>query len=155
MFATETTPAQNVATNQCIAALQSAVKRRKACERPLKTNRKRLDTSHGVRVLVLVASVLLEGCASITSSGRSQQVLVCPQCKMVKTVAWLPAGPSFSRAGVSAYGVNGLYPSPTITKHSCPGCQGTLTTFTREGKWEHKCSICAQRPFTCPMVHPD
>jgi len=102
----------------------------------------------------LAVAALLQGCSSIASNGGTEQALVCPQCKMVKTVAWLPAGPSFSRAGVSAYGVNGLYPSGTVSKHSCPGCQGTLTTFTREGKWEHKCSICRQRAFSCPVIHP-
>jgi hypothetical protein len=111
--------------------------------------------SHGAVLSLVAITASLQGCSSVASSSDAQQALVCPQCKMVKTVAWLPAGPSFSRAGVSAYGVNGLYPSATMTKHSCPGCQGTLTTFAREGKWEHKCSICQQHAFSCPIMHPD
>ena len=121
----------------------------------MKTKGKRPAISRGAVLSLLAVTALLQGCSSVASTGGTQQALVCPQCKMVETVAWLPAGPSFSRAGVSAYGVNGLYPSATLTKHSCPGCQGALTTFTREGKWEHKCSICQQRAFSCPIIHPN
>jgi hypothetical protein len=110
-----------------------------------------------------------EGCATSASSGESKTALVCPQCRMVETVAYLPVGPSFSRAGVGAYGVadpgypnTGVgaygvadvgYPN-TVHKHTCPGCQGTLTSFVREGKWQHKCSICEQHAFTCSVIHP-
>jgi hypothetical protein len=102
-----------------------------------------------------MAALFVEGCATGKSSGEPKTALVCPQCKMVETVTWLPAGPSFSRAGVGAYGVADLgYPAGNRKQHACPGCQGMLTSFAREGKWQHKCSICKQRAFSCPVVHP-
>ena len=103
---------------------------------------------------IFAIALLLQSCASTTVSSGPEQALVCPRCKTVETVAWLPAGPSFSRAGVSAYGVNGLYPSPSFKKHECPGCRGAMTTFARQGKWEHRCSICQQGTFSCPIIHP-
>jgi hypothetical protein len=73
---------------------------------------------------------------------------------MVETVAYLPAGPSFSRPGVGAYGAaDPGYPS-TVRQHACLGCRGTLTSLLREGKWKHKCSICQQLAFSCPVIHP-
>ena len=30
-----------------------------------------------------------------------------------------------------------------------------MTTFFREGKFQHKCSICKEFLFTCPVIHPD
>ena len=99
-------------------------------------------------------ALLFQGCATSPSSGEAKTAVVCPQCKMVETVTYLPAGPSFSRAGVSAYGVADLGYPTTVHKHTCPSCQGTLTSFVREGMWQHKCSICKQRSFSCPVVHP-
>jgi hypothetical protein len=111
-----------------------------------------------IRTLLVasLASLVLsfEGCATSASSGEAKTAVVCPQCKMVETVAYLPAGPSFSRAGVGAYGVAGAGFPTTTGEHTCPGCQGMLTSFVREGKWQHKCSICKQRAFSCPVIHP-
>lgn len=42
----------------------------------------------------------------------------------------------------------------TVYEDKCPGCSGVLKTFLTEGKWKHKCSLCAQRPFTCPVMRP-
>jgi hypothetical protein len=28
-------------------------------------------------------------------------------------------------------------------------------TFLREGKFQHKCSICRETLFSCPVIHPD
>ena len=122
----------------------------------MKTNGEHSAPPCGLAITLLAVAALLQGCSSIASTSGTQQALVCPQCKMVETVAWPPPGPSppFSRAGVSAYSVNPLYPRATITKHICSGCQGALTTFAREGKWEHICSICQQRAFNCPIIHP-
>jgi hypothetical protein len=112
-----------------------------------------------IKVLLMAGSLLLtmslfQGCATNDSSNGAKTAVVCPQCKMVETVAYLPAGPSFSRAGVSAYGVAGLGYPTTAHKHTCPGCQGTPTSFVRKGKWQHKCSICEQHAFSCPVIHP-
>lgn len=38
-------------------------------------------------------------------------------------------------------------------QNKCPGCQGILSRFAREGKWQHRCSICEQRAFQCPVLH--
>jgi phage FluMu protein Com len=112
-----------------------------------------------IKTLVTAASLLLavslfQGCATSASFGEAKTAVVCPQCKMVETVTYLPAGPSFSRAGVSAYGVADLGYPTSVHKHTCPGCQGMLTSFAREGKWQHKCSICKQHAFSCPVLHP-
>lgn len=64
----------------------------------------------------MAMTTLLAGCSSIDSTRGAQQALVCPRCKTVETVAWLPAGPSFTRPGVSASGGGGLYPSPPFTE---------------------------------------
>jgi hypothetical protein len=104
---------------------------------------------------LLLALVLVAGCAS-SPSGGLKTALVCPQCKMVESVTWLPAGPSFSRAGVGAYGVADLgYPAGTRRRHVCPGCKGSLTSFVQGGKWKHECSICKQNAFSCPVIHPN
>ena len=120
----------------------------------MKTNTKRFGIFCGAMFAVVAVIVLLQGCVSTGSTRGTQQALVCPRCKMVETVAWLLAGPSFSRAGVSANGVNGLYPSPPLKKHECASCEGTMMTFARHGKWEHRCSICREGAFSCPMIHP-
>lgn len=97
----------------------------------------------------------LTGCASThETGGKGKQALVCPQCKMVETVTYLPAGPSFSRSGVGAFGVPGAGFPTTTHEHTCPGCQGAIVTLFKEGKWKHKCSVCKESPFTCPVIHP-
>ena len=45
--------------------------------------------------------------------------------------------------------------SPAVVyRDECPNCQGALETFFREGKWKHKCSVCKDTPYTCPILHP-
>ncbi len=81
---------------------------------------------------------MLQGCATTTASNSGKQALVCPQCKMVETDYYE------EESGLQA----------TAQKHQCPGCQGVLMSFLHKGKWEHKCSICGEKPFACPVVHP-
>lgn len=93
--------------------------------------------------LLLSGVALVSGCA--TSRG-TEQALVCPQCKEVTITRTIPV----------FEGDGNLPPREeevTETKHSCPGCQGALTTFFKEGKLRHKCSICEQSPFSCPIAH--
>ena len=77
-----------------------------------------------IKTLVMAASLLLamslfEGCTTSASFGEAKTAVVCPQCKMVETVIYLPAGPSFSWAGVGAYGVADLgYPLQKIDDDS-------------------------------------
>ena len=95
----------------------------------------------GAVLLPIVA--LVSGCAT---SRSTEQALVCPQCKEV----------TLTRT-ISVFEGEGNLPprqeEVTETKHSCPGCQGALTTFFKEGKLQHKCSICQQAPFSCPVYH--
>ena len=102
-----------------------------------------------------MALLALGGCAGTNETGgKGRQALVCPQCRMVETVVYLPAGPSFSRAGVGAYGVPGAGFPTTRREHTCPGCQGAIETLFVDGKLKHKCSVCKESPFTCPVIHP-
>jgi hypothetical protein len=63
-----------------------------------------------------------------------------------------PARRTLSRLPQSRFGGN--Y-AGTTCEHRCEGCQGTLITFFREGKFQHKCSICKETPFTCPVIYPN
>ena len=81
----------------------------------------------------------LSGCAGTNQTGsKSKQALVCPQCKMVAEM-------------VDFHDDSG--PSP-VDSHTCPNCQGAMTTLLKEGKLKHKCSVCKDSPFTCPVFHP-
>jgi hypothetical protein len=96
------------------------------------------------------AIALLVGCATL-GEARKPEALVCPQCRMVEVRSPLSgltdAIPAF-RTGSGA-----IYHGTTY-EHRCEGCQGVLTPFFREGKFQHQCSICKETPFTCPVVHP-
>jgi hypothetical protein len=102
----------------------------------------------------MAAAAVLMSCAT-AREARKQEALVCPQCRMVevKTVSTRPGGryPGFPH---SRWGSGGIY-TRTAYEHRCEGCQGVLMTFFREGKFQHKCSICKETPFTCPVIHPD
>jgi len=81
-----------------------------------------------------VALLLLTGCASTKST---KQVLVCPECKIVLQEEFDPFSDTTDVR--------------MVEKHSCPGCQGALVTLFKEGKLKHKCSICSQTPYSCPV----
>ncbi len=89
--------------------------------------------------LAAVGLLALSGCASTNkTAAKSKQALVCPQCKMVAEM-------------VDFHDDNG--PS-LVESHTCPNCQGAMTTLLKEGKLKHKCSVCKDSPFTCPVFHP-
>ena len=132
-------------------------------------------TTKSVRAPIIAAAVialsgLLQSCAtpqqSVTTIGgkaRKTESIVCPQCKMVAVASfppwqahpWAFSSPSAGwYPGWSSFGWGGLAYPQKAYEDKCPGCQGVLTTFAREGKLKHKCSICAQRPFKCPVFHP-
>ena len=102
----------------------------------------------------MAAAALLVSCAT-AREAKKQEALVCPQCRMVevKYVSIQPGGnyPGFRQ---SRWGSRGVYTGTTY-EHRCEGCQGILMTFLREGKFQHKCSICSETPFTCPVIHPE
>ena len=91
----------------------------------------------------------LSGCASTNDTGgKGKQALVCPQCKMVAVTVDRPYFPSGGR-------YSGYRGGPTtFYDDTCPGCQGAITTLFKEGKLKHKCSVCKETPFTCPVFHP-
>ena len=92
----------------------------------------------------------LSGCASTNDTGgKGKQALVCPQCKMVAVTV---NRPYFGGGGRGAYLSGGG--TQTYYNDTCPGCQGALTTFFKEGELKHKCSVCKETPFTCPVFHP-
>jgi hypothetical protein len=91
-------------------------------------------------VFALVLADAVGGCAT---HNPNRQALICPDCKVMV----VPIDPSILEADPSGS------MSSTTTKHTCPGCQGFVKTFFKEGKLEHKCSVCAQGPFTCPISH--
>lgn len=89
----------------------------------------------------------LSGCASTNETGgKGKQALVCPQCKMVAVTRGVPYFGGGRFAG---------YRGPTeVYMDTCPGCQGAIETLFKEGKLKHKCSVCKDSPFTCPVFHP-
>jgi hypothetical protein len=101
--------------------------------------------------LAISAFALLVSCAP--GEAKKQEALVCPQCRMVEVRSAFvrphgryPGFPHRSASGAIYHG--------TTYEHRCEGCQGAIITFFREGKFQHKCSICAETPFTCPVIHP-
>lgn len=101
-------------------------------------------------VTALAGILASGGCASINETGgKGRQALVCPQCKMV---AVNRPHSYFSGGGRGTY--PGYGGPQTVYKHTCPGCQGALETLFKEGKLKHKCSLCKDSPYTCPIFHP-
>jgi len=105
---------------------------------------KKFMRTGSVLALGVAVALVATGCATAKSSGKAQ---VCPKCKVVsitRTVAVLPEG-------------EGNLPiedrEVTEWEHSCPGCQGALTTLFKEGKLRHRCSICDQSGYYCPFAH--
>lgn len=136
----------------------------------MKRTTKLLKTLTAIAAMIALSG-LLQSCATpqqpVTTAGgkmRKTESIVCPQCKMVsvasfpswQTPPWVFSSPTAGvYPGWSSFGWGGLgYPQKTY-EDKCPGCQGALTTFAREGKLKHKCSICAQLPFKCPVFHPE
>lgn len=139
----------------------------------MKTKRTKIIKVTLAGVAALAVSGLLQSCATATPPARTAaggkvkktESIVCPQCKMVAVASYgvpFAAHPwVFSTAGSgwypgwSSFAWGGLnYPQKTY-EDKCPGCKGALTTLATEGKLQHKCSICTQKPFKCPVFHPD
>ncbi|MCG3147760.1 MAG: hypothetical protein PCFJNLEI_01201 [Verrucomicrobiae bacterium] len=85
--------------------------------------------------LTVAASVLALATGCATSRPTAQQAVVCPGCKsvLVRPEGGLEAF-SFALAG---------------GEHRCPGCQGALATWLKEGTLQHKCSLCQDAPYSC------
>ncbi|ODU23934.1 MAG: hypothetical protein ABS95_02765 [Verrucomicrobia bacterium SCN 57-15] len=90
-----------------------------------------------------VALALVLGMAGCATNQPKRQALVCPDCKMVEvTVENTSFGDDHPTTTTS-----------TQMEHRCPNCRGAMKTFFKEGKFQHKCSACAQGAFTCPTSH--
>ncbi|CAN5751022.1 hypothetical protein BH09VER1_BH09VER1_12110 [soil metagenome] len=98
--------------------------------------------------LAITTLIAFSGCATNGAVGKNKQALVCPQCKMVAETVER----HYTDADES--GRYGQLYTETVYKDSCPGCQGAIKTFFKEGKLQHKCSVCKDAPFTCPIFHP-
>lgn len=101
---------------------------------------KRFQKLYAAVPIALVLMMAVPGCAT---SRNQKRALVCPDCRMVEvavdTSRWEPDQPQGS-------------PTTTI-EHTCRGCQGALKTLFKEGAFRHKCSVCTQTAFTCPVSH--
>jgi hypothetical protein len=76
--------------------------------------------------LFLIGGLLFAGgCASTGSGDGAAADEKCPLCKTVV------------KKGRDTHGRD------TYTKHTCPGCKGSVESLFSEGKWMHKCSVCA------------
>ena len=114
----------------------------------MKTN-SLLDATTLPLLLATAGLLALSGCAGTNDTGgKGKQALVCPQCKMVAVTVERPVFRSGGRFG--GYGSG----ATTIYEDTCPGCQGAIETFFKEGKLKHKCSVCKETPFICPVFHP-
>lgn len=115
----------------------------------------------------LVACAETETLGGTVAGGKVRQATTCPQCKMVAVTVPQPIGPSFVYGRPftgfgSQYAWGGLGNGfnwgvatleTTVYEDRCPGCKGTLKTFFTDGRWKHKCTVCEQKPFTCPVAH--
>ena len=108
-----------------------------------------MKTMKAVAFLLTTAAVTLSGCVTPQATKDKQRALVCPQCKMVAVRTIQPSFGNSARAGWA-----GVPRPTTVYEDQCPGCQGAIETFFREGKWKHKCSVCKNTPYTCPVFHP-
>ena len=109
--------------------------------------------SSALLALAGAALLALSGCASTNETGgKGKQALVCPQCKMVAVTVNRPDSAG-DGDDPGPYGF-GYGRTQTDYNHTCPNCQGAMTTLLKEGKLKHKCSVCKDSPFTCPVFHP-
>jgi hypothetical protein len=101
---------------------------------------------------VIGATAFLASCVTLGET-KKQEALVCPQCRMVEVrTAFVRSHGRYP--GFPHRIASGPIYHATTYEHRCESCQGLLTTFLREGKFQHKCSICQETPFTCPVIHP-
>lgn len=86
---------------------------------------------------ISAAAFLFASCALNSSPN---QAAVCPDCETVL---------------IEDIDINDGTNQPIYrTSHHCPGCQGALVTLFKDGKLEHRCSICSEKGFSCPVNHP-
>lgn len=106
---------------------------------------------HSIITLLAMAVValLIAGCQSPSQTDSKSQsaqqmssATVCPQCEAVL----VDPDPDGMKLAIDGYA------EPAYYEHSCPGCQGALTTLLQDGTLKHKCTICSEKPFSCDMT---
>ena len=121
---------------------------------------KTFTTALFLAIPALAFGSLFSGCATTLlpapaqANTPRQEALVCPECKMVAVTTYQPLSSGFGGPGWRSYGWGGPANPLHVYQHQCPGCQGAIVTLFKEGKLQHKCSICKEKPFNCPVVHP-
>jgi hypothetical protein len=98
---------------------------------------------------------------TVQDKAPANEAIVCPQCKMVAVASYQPRyfgfyspGRRHHYPGWSSYHWGGYPYRQAVYEDECPGCQGAIVTLFREGKLKHKCSVCSEKPFKCPVFHP-
>lgn len=93
----------------------------------------------------LAMAAMLSSCATTGGGNVGGKGVACPQCRNVVLQNRVFEGWDYE-----------LHGGPEeIVKHECPGCQGALTTLLKEGKFQHKCSVCEKTPYTCNVQHAE
>lgn len=98
-----------------------------------------------LRISALILTATLVGLLSVscvTTRNSGGDAIACPDCRVVVTYVI-----------DDAVVFDGLDPAEQ-RRHDCPGCEGFLTSFLKGGKLGHRCSICANSPYTCNVKHP-
>jgi len=103
--------------------------------------------------VILVTVAIVAGCATTNDKATNQEAIVCPECKMVAVKTSRQPGGYYPGLPGARWQAGPVSPSTTYD-HRCPNCQGAITTMMREGKLKHKCSVCENAPFSCPVFHP-
>ena len=87
---------------------------------------------------IALVTIALVSCATQeTAVLAGKNVVACPECRVV------------------VERIDDVYDSEAngteVRRHECTGCQGRLETFLKEGKFEHRCTICANSPYGCQV----
>lgn len=96
-----------------------------------------------------LSGLAVVGCtAGCATSHPNRHAPVCPQCQTIQ-LERLPHADSTDEAVAGAWADADL----PRREHSCPGCQGALTTLFKQGRLQHHCSLCESGAFYCPANH--
>lgn len=79
-------------------------------------------------------------CATPRAPSSGKTVTACPDCQVVTRLEYVFEGYQ-------------IIDTVERKRHDCPGCQGQIMTFLKEGKFEHRCSVCGKSPYTCNVAH--
>jgi len=103
------------------------------------------NTSHAIFPAVPLALLLALGCA--TPENKLAGKVVCPNCRDIPIEYHDANRYNYSDVAVGAFRTDRV-------AHACPNCHGPFSTFLKEGKFKHKCSVCEAKGYVCPINHP-